>query len=226
MLAPERGALVAITETLDVDLRNWSMSGSYFEACNCEAICPCRKVGDVAGGGSTYGSCDFALSWHIEDGHAGNVDLGGLDVVMAGQFLDDPALAGERGSAWTVALYIDERADDEQGAALEAILLGRAGGSTLQNFAAAIGDVRAVRRARIHLEHAHGRQRVEVPDHVRIVARQPVASAEPVSCGIPGHDHPGQEWIADLGVHEDGLTWDVTGRCAFAARFDYRSGTA
>lgn len=217
------------TEAAERDLLPWTVSGSYFEACNCEAICPCRRVGDGGGGGqSTYGSCDFALSWHIEDGHAGDVDLSGLDVVMAGQYFDDPDVARGRDLlAWEVALYIDGRADDDQCAALEAILLGRAGGSTLQNFAAAIGEVRVVRRARIHLEHARGRQRVEVPDHVRIVARHPVASADPVSCGIPGHDQPGEEWVADLfAVDEDGLTWEVTGRCAFATRFAYKSTAA
>jgi hypothetical protein len=48
----------------------WRVSGSYFEACNCEAICPCRKTGGRPGGRSTYGICDFALSWLVTDGDA------------------------------------------------------------------------------------------------------------------------------------------------------------
>jgi hypothetical protein len=28
----------------------WRVSGSYLEACNCEAICPCRRIGGRAGG--------------------------------------------------------------------------------------------------------------------------------------------------------------------------------
>ena len=41
----------------------WAVSGSYYEVCNCEAICPCRRHGARKGGRSTYGTCDFALSW-------------------------------------------------------------------------------------------------------------------------------------------------------------------
>ena len=33
----------------------WSIAGSYLEACNCEAICPCRRIGGVSGGRSTFG---------------------------------------------------------------------------------------------------------------------------------------------------------------------------
>jgi hypothetical protein len=29
---------------------DWHVRGSYFEACNCEAICPCRSVGGRPGG--------------------------------------------------------------------------------------------------------------------------------------------------------------------------------
>ncbi len=32
----------------------WRISGSYLEACNCEAICPCRRIGRRHGGRSTY----------------------------------------------------------------------------------------------------------------------------------------------------------------------------
>jgi hypothetical protein len=29
---------------------DWQVAGSYFEACNCEAICPCRSIGGRPGG--------------------------------------------------------------------------------------------------------------------------------------------------------------------------------
>ena len=35
----------------------WRIAGSYFESCNCEAICPCRKIDGVPGGRSTYDEC-------------------------------------------------------------------------------------------------------------------------------------------------------------------------
>jgi len=101
--------------------RDWAVAGPYFEACSCDAICPCRRVGETPGGRSTYGVCDFALGWTIERGHADGFDLAGLEIVMAGSYDDD-----EPGSPWRVILYIDERATDAQHEALEAIYLGRA----------------------------------------------------------------------------------------------------
>jgi hypothetical protein len=31
----------------------WAISGTYLEACNCDAICPCRTIGGREGGRST-----------------------------------------------------------------------------------------------------------------------------------------------------------------------------
>lgn len=200
-------------------VNRWRAAGRYFEACSCEAICPCRRVGNRQGGRSTSGICDFALGWSIDEGHAEEVDLAGLQVVMAGSYDDD-----EPGSPWRVALYIDDRASDRQHQAVASIFLGRAGGSTLSNFAAAIGEVLAVRRAHISIDHSRGGRGIKADDYVEVVERAPYASDEPVSCGIPGHDQPGEEVVADLlALREDGLRVEVRGRCGFASRYDYRS---
>lgn len=196
----------------------WHVAGSYVEACNCEAVCPCRLQGGRGGGRSTYGVCEFALSWWIRTGQAGALDLAGLGVVMAGSFVD----AGPR-SPWQVALYVDERATPAQHDALAAIFLGRAGGRTLQNFAAAIGDVVAVRAARIELNHTPGRERARAGGFVRFRTADTVPTQEPVTCGIPGHDQPGRELLtADLAVDDAPLQWQFQGRCGFASAFDYR----
>lgn len=166
----------------------WRVAGSYFEACSCEAVCPCRREGDRMGGRSTYGVCDFALSWLINEGRAGDADLSGLTAVMAGSYNDD-----EQGSPWRVALYIDERADEAQFDAISDVFLGRAGGSAFKNFASAIGEVYAVHRARILLDHAAGSQSIDVPNRVNVRAAEAVAANGSVTCGIPGYDQPGQE---------------------------------
>lgn len=195
------------------------MAGRYFEACSCEAICPCRRVGDRPGGRSTFGVCDFALGWSVDEGHADEVDLAGFEVVMAGSYDDD-----EPGSPWRVALYVDERASDRQREALESIFLGRSGGTTLTNFATFIGEVLAVRSARIAIDHSRGGRRIVAGEFVEVVERAPYLSDEPVSCGIPGHGQPGEEVVADLlAVREEGLRLEVRGRCGFATRYDYRS---
>jgi hypothetical protein len=199
--------------------RVWQVEGSYFEACNCEAVCPCRRQGNRPGGRATYGLCDFALSWLIHRGRADDMDLSAFEVVLAGSFDAD-----EPGSPWRVALYVDERADPAQRAALADIFLGRAGGTTLAYFARAIGEVHAVRAASIRLDHTAGRQRIQVDDYVAVRALEPVAVDEVVSCGIPGHDRPGTEMRTEVQrVDDPPLRWEVFGRCGFATDFGYNS---
>jgi hypothetical protein len=201
-------------------IRSWSVSGPYFEACSCEAICPCRSIGGRKGGRSTYGVCDFAAGWTIDAGQADGLDLSGLCVVMAGSYDDD-----ELGSPWRVSLYVDERGTPEQRDTLAAIFLGKAGGTTLANFAHHIGEVWAVRPARIAIDHTPSRRRMRANGWVEVVQRAPVDTDEPVTCAIPGHDRSGEEVIADvLSVQSDELHIEVRGRCGYAATFDYRSG--
>ena len=33
-------------------MSDWQLAGTYLEACNCEAVCPCRRIGGRAGGRS------------------------------------------------------------------------------------------------------------------------------------------------------------------------------
>lgn len=150
---------------------------------------------------------------------ADHLDLSGFEVVMAGSFDDD-----EPGSPWRGALYVDARATAEQQEAMETIYLGRAGGTTLTNFAAAISEVLAVRPARISIDHSRGERSIRADDYVEVVERAPFVTYEAVSCGIPGHDHPGEEVVAELlAVRDEGLGFEVRGRCGFATRYDYCS---
>lgn len=197
----------------------WRVSGLYFEACNCDAICPCRRQGDRQGGRSTYGVCDFALGWTVAQGYSGDLALSGLQVVMAGSYDDD-----EPGSPWRVALYVDDTASSEQHAVLTEIFLGRAGGTVLRNFAAAIGEVYVVRPAQIAIDHTPDRRSLRSGDWIQIIENGPVPSEDPITCGIPGHDQPGQEITAELLRVDDGpLATEVRGRCGFASQFAYES---
>ena len=172
-----------------------------------------------ARGRSTYGICDFALSWWIREGKAGVVDLSGLAVVMAGYYDDD-----EPSGPWRVTLYVDDRARGDQADALAAIFLGRAGGGTFRNFAQAIQGVYAVRNAKITIDHTPGNQRFSAGGFVNVVAGSPVHSETIVACGIPGLDRPGTEVRADVfSVKDEPLGWDFSGRAGFATGFAYTS---
>jgi hypothetical protein len=199
----------------------WRVSGSYFEACNCDAICPCRRQGgQKLTTGSTFGVCDFALSWYILRGHADALDLSGLSVVLAGFYRDD-----EQGKPWRVSLYVDDRASVAQHDSLAEIFLGRSGGTPARNFAAAIAHVYAVRSASIAIDHRPGRWFMRAGRFVTVKASDLVRSElGPVSCGIPGHDHPGEEVRAEIMQVDDGpLAWEFMGQCGFASDFDYSS---
>jgi hypothetical protein len=101
-------------------MADWRVAGTYFEARNCEAICPCRRQGGLKlTTGSTYGICDFALSWRIVEGEHGDFTLSGLSVVLAGTYSDHDA-----GMPWRVCLYLDEAGTDDQHAALTSVFLG------------------------------------------------------------------------------------------------------
>ncbi len=205
----------------------WSVAGSYFEVCNCEAICPCRRQGETGGGKSTYDTCDFALSWCVENGAYGTENLGKLNAVLVGRW--DNAEPSPPGfppfrPPWRVSLYVDERGSEAQRKALADIFLGRAGGGTFKKYARAIRDVVAVRPARIELDHTPDRERMWVERFVSGLTGRRVDSELRISCGIPGHDHPGHEVIADhMRVDDAPFQWEMRGRCGFASDFAYSS---
>ena len=202
---------------------DWRVRGSYFEACNCQAICPCRSVGGRPGGPSSFGECFGALSWYIHEGHADGLDLSNLQVVMSIRYYDRV----QPSTPWEVVLYVDHAAGDDQRAAVADIFLGRAGGTVAHLYGPAIGEVHVVRSARIMLEHAVPRKRIGVVGHLIVEAEGDASAPGDVRCGIPGFDHPGTELYGDrLRSTDLALHWEVRGRrhAAFATDFAYHSG--
>jgi hypothetical protein len=199
----------------------WELSGTSLESCNCEAICPCRTIGGRPGGRSTTGLCLGALSWAIDQGRAGDVDLSGLGVAMAIRYHDD-----EPGSPWSFYLYLDERGDERQREALTQIYLGRLGGTPLKQFPWAFkdSDLLGVRTISIEVDHTRGRGWFRAGDQVTVRIREPVPDQEPVTCVIPGHHQPGREVYADtLAVDDAPLDFEFSGNCGFESQFAYSS---
>jgi hypothetical protein len=198
---------------------SWRIRGSYFESCNCDAICPCRRIDGVPGGRSTHGVCMGVLSWLVEDGVADGVDVSGLPVAIALQYSDD-----EPGSPWTWVLYLDSRAAEEQRAALESIFTGRLGGDAQTHFPWVwkTSELVAVRPVEIDVDHTRRRQRLRIRDRVSVRIRDRYAGDETVTCVIPGHERPGEELVADELLVEDGaLSFGYRSVCGYGARFDY-----
>ena len=194
----------------------YRIEGSYYEACNCEAICPCRQQNGVADGLSTYGNCDFLLSWHIAKGQAGGIDLSGLAVGIAGHYDDN-----EPGSPWSVTIYVGENATDDQFESLSEIFRGDAGGNMY--FTGNFANIRGPKRAHIVLDHSAGEERIQIGEIAGAEAVRNVAFDGTVSCGISGHDHPGQESVSSLYCDDGPLKWQYKERCGFATDFAYFS---
>jgi hypothetical protein len=197
----------------------WHIRGTYFESCNCDAICPCRRVNGVPGGRSTHGECMGVLSWLIEEGRADDVDLAGLPVALALRYSDD-----EPGSPWTWVLYLDERASELQRAALQDIFTARPGEDAEHRFPWTSDDSElvAVRAVQIDAEHTRRRERLRIRDRVSVRIRDAHGGGETVTCAIPGHQRVGEELITDELVVEDGpLAFSYRGVCGYGTTFDY-----
>jgi hypothetical protein len=198
---------------------SWHIRGSYFESCNCDAICPCRRVDGVSGGRSTHGVCMGVLSWLIEEGSVDGIDLSGLPVAMAIRYSDD-----EPGSPWTWVLYLDTRATGEQLAALEGIFSGRLGGAAAAHFPWTWkqSELVAIRPVAIDVDHTRRRQRLRIRDRVSVRIRDRYDGEEAVSCVIPGHGRAGEELVTDqLLVEDDKLQFSYRGTCGYGSTFDY-----
>ncbi|HET7090647.1 MAG TPA: DUF1326 domain-containing protein, partial [Anaerolineae bacterium] len=83
---------------------SWKISGLYFEACNCELVCPCYSAQPP-----TFGFCEGNCAWHVKQGRYGDVPLDGLNVIMV-QRCD----GFMRETKWQCWFYIDDRATSEQ----------------------------------------------------------------------------------------------------------------
>jgi hypothetical protein len=96
----------------------WRVQGTYFEACNCDAACPCVFLSDP-----TNDDCTALVAWHIDEGSFKGVRLDGLNVALAVHSPGNMAAV-----PWRAAVYFDAGAAEPQREALMQIFTGQAGG--------------------------------------------------------------------------------------------------
>lgn len=102
-------------------MASWKISGTYFETCNCEFVCPC--IGSNLTARPTEGDCKAALAFKIKEGKKDLTRLDGLNFVIV---LCSPGPMAD--GNMKVGLIVDERADEKQTEAIAAIASGAAGG--------------------------------------------------------------------------------------------------
>ena len=195
---------------------DWTLDGQYFEACNCDAACPCVFLSPP-----TTGECTVIIGWHIDKGVYGDTNLDGLNVIRAvytpGHMLEVP---------WTAALYLDASADKAQTAALEQIFTGKVGGSP-SKLAAHIETDLGVRNVPINFK-ANGKKRsVSIPNIVDVEIASIVGQGDG-DVTISGHPlcvAPGFSVIASrssqLNYTDHGLNWEISEKTGFFSPFKY-----
>ena len=178
----------------------WQISGDYFENCNCNVVCPCtispnRPMTSMP----TEGACEVAFAFHINSGSFSNVSLDGLNVAMIAR-TPGPMAEGN----WSVAIYIDERANDQQLQSLQTIFSGSAGGP-LGALAPFISTVLGAKTVPIAYTVAGKNRSVEIPGIMHL-AVHPLPSMDPNNEIWALNAHPSASKLA-LAVGDQNSTW-------------------
>jgi hypothetical protein len=196
----------------------WQVSGTYFEACNCESACPCVFLSPP-----TSGSCTVVVAWHIEQGKFDSTSLDGLNAVLAahspGHMLK---------TKWEVALYLDQRASPPQAEALGKIFSGQAGGHPA-NLVPFIGKVLGVKAAAIEYEARDKKRALRMGDIAQIELESAAGGdGAPLTLqNLPLCIAPGFPIVVARSktarFNDLGLTLEVSDKNGFYSPFAYQS---
>src|SRR6476661_4726945 len=148
----------------------YDIEGKLLEVCTCNVLCPCWIGEDPDGG-----TCDSALAWHIDSGTIEGLDVAGLTVALSVHIPGNVLTP----KSWKAAVFVDERASDEQQAALRGVFTGQKGGA-IADLAGLIGEVVSVERTPITFTVDGGE------GHLRIGTVADAVLSETVFSTIPG----------------------------------------
>ena len=124
-------------------MANWHIEGDYMETCNCDFLCPCITSNLTAK--PTEGDCKAAIAMKITKGEKDGVSLDGLSFIV---LLHSPGAMVDGNIK--VGLIVDEKASDEQTAAIGDIATGAAGGP-MEALGPLVGEVAGVEKRPIDL---------------------------------------------------------------------------
>jgi len=155
----------------------WRMQGIQISHCNCNIGCPCQFNALP-----THGNCRAYMFAQIDEGHFGKTKLDGLR--FGGLFAWPGPIHLGNGTAMPV---IDERADKDQRAAIEAILHGKEtdpGSLITQVFSTTLSSALPTQFKPIELkiDEKAGTAQVRVPGVLE-------ARAEPIKNPMTGAAH-------------------------------------
>jgi hypothetical protein len=197
----------------------WRMHGDVMEACSCATTCPCNFGSDPI-----PLPCEVVLGWRIEEGHYGNTRLDGLSAVLYAR-IPGNVFQGN----WTVGVYLDLRASQQQAEALGDIFAGNVGGWPAM-LRPLIGNLLAAKQVPIQFQTVDGEHRITVPGLLEV-------GTERVPNPMPGQ-LPLDPKVTDLAVpfytgsasvrrsrtlrlSDPGMSFQYTGRSSLIGQFDY-----
>ena len=187
----------------------WSIAGEFAEACSCAYLCPC--ITSNAAARATEDFCTFAMTYRIDTGRFGGVDLRGVKFTLFGK---SQAVMADGG--WIVGIVVDEDATEGQADAVVQIASGGAGGP-FAALAPLIGEFRGVERHPIKFESAGHRRAVSIPGLLdQEVDGVPSLVSSDTCLAVDGVFHPANSRLALAVaarhiVSAFGLRWDDRG---------------
>jgi hypothetical protein len=219
----DMGAVKTVTTN---KVPKWNASGDWFDVCKCNIPCPC-----IFAQTPSYGDCEGVMAYHIKKGQYGETSLDGLNVLMLDYFKGN-IWAGE--TKLDLALFFDERADEEQRKALNMIFTGKAGGF-MRLFANIIGEVRGLEYAPIKFEVAEDLAywSAEIPGKVIAKAEALTGPMTPPGKRVQTINAPGSEvgpgtvatWGTAVSDEVDApdvrFRWNRSGRSSKHILFDW-----
>lgn len=214
------GATSLLTRHADTDiirpLVGWSLSGTYFENCNCNVACPCAVSGFSVAGDNER--CIVLLAFHVESGEIDGVDVSGLSYALVA---DAPGAMAE--GNWRVGLLMDAAASPEQGDALAAVASGQRGGAPA-GFGPFIGEFLGIESAGIDFVDDGPRHSVRIGDFADVEVEDYVPEGATEPTRLTGVPHPVSSTLTAARatrskVRAFGIELDAVGKNGHASPF-------
>ena len=136
---------------------SWRITGSYFETCSCDVVCPCTASLAL---GASYDYCRVVLVFHVKDGEVEGVDVSGLTVAAVAE---TPKVMTD--GNWRLGVFIDSAASDEQAEKLGGVFSGALGGP-MEALGPLVGENLGVERAAIEVREDGLTHSVKIGDAV------------------------------------------------------------
>lgn len=196
----------------------WRLKGDYFENCNCAILCPCIVQGGPAV--PTEGHCGVAFAFHVQEGDYQGVALDDLNFIVAAY---TPGVMGA--GDWTLAAYIDERADRFQRAALGRILSGDIGGPA-ERWMRLTANYLGIKYCPIAYKSEGHLRSVSIPGIIDFSVEGIVAGRQPEPMRLENTGHPVNSSLVlakgTASTYTDhGMTWDNTGKNGHYSAFEW-----